>query len=100
MNHEMDALAQMLSHCAEVLRPGGRLVMIAYHSLEDRMVKNTIKTGDPLKADAEKDAIFGGDKTPYRTKQRKPIVPTDEEVTANPRARSAKMRWAIRKEEE
>ena len=70
--------------------------MIAYHSLEDRMVKNIMKSGDPMVAQPEQDAIYGTVKTPFSTKQRKPQKPSDEEVERNPRARSAKMRWAVR----
>lgn len=96
INHEMDALEAMLRGCAEAIRPGGRMVMIAYHSLEDRMVKNIIKSGDPHVAQPEQDAVFGTVRTPFSTKQRKPVLPSEEEIAANPRARSAKMRWAVR----
>ena len=96
VNHEMSALEAMLKGCIRVIKPGGRMVMIAYHSLEDRMVKNIMKSGDPMVAQPEQDAIYGTVKTPFSTKQRKPQTPSDEEVERNPRARSAKMRWAVR----
>lgn len=97
VNHEMDALDAMLRGCARCIAPGGRMVMIAYHSLEDRMVKNIIKSGDPQKAQAEQDAVFGTVDVPFHTTQRKPTVPSPDEVERNPRARSAKMRWATKK---
>lgn len=96
VNHEMDALDSMLRACASALAPGGRMVMIAYHSLEDRMVKNIMKSGDPQKAQAEQDMVFGTVNVPFRVTQRKPTVPSPDEVERNPRARSAKMRWAIK----
>lgn len=94
VNHEMDALDSMLRGCAKVIRPGGRMVMISYHSLEDRMVKNMMKSGDPQKAQAEQDAVFGTVSVPFGGGSRKPIVPSAGEVDRNPRARSAKLRWA------
>lgn len=96
VNHEMDALDSMLRGCAKVIRPGGRMVMISYHSLEDRMVKNMMKSGDPQKAQAEQDAVFGTVSVPFGGGSRKPIVPSAGEVDRNPRARSAKLRWAER----
>lgn len=96
VNHEMDALDSMLRGCANVIRPGGRMVMISYHSLEDRMVKNMMKSGDPQKAQAEQDAVFGTVSVPFGGGSRKPIVPSAGEVDRNPRARSAKLRWAER----
>lgn len=95
VNQEMDALDAFLSQCADVLKPGGRLVILSYHSLEDRMVKNYIKTGNAQGIE-EKD-FFGNLLTPYRIINRKPIVPSDEEIASNPRARSAKLRIAERK---
>lgn len=100
VNGEMEALDAMLRGCAKVLRPGGRMVMIAYHSLEDRMVKNMMRSGDPQKAQAEQDAVYGSTSVPFAVSQRKPVVPGAEEVEANPRARSAKLRWATRTGEE
>lgn len=96
VNHEMDALDAMLRGCAHVIKPGGRIVMIAYHSLEDRMVKNIMKSGDPQKAQADQDAVFGTVDVPFKVTQRKPTVPSPDEIERNPRARSAKMRWAVK----
>ena len=96
VNHEMDALDAMLRGCAKCIAPGGRVVMIAYHSLEDRMVKNIMKSGDPMKAQAEQDVVFGTVEVPFSVSQRKPTVPSPDEVERNPRARSAKMRWAVK----
>lgn len=94
VNGEMDALKEMLARTSGLLRKGGRLSIIAYHSLEDRMVKNLIKSGDPMKADADRDDIYGHCEVPYDAVTRKPIVPTDEEIERNSRARSAKLRVA------
>ena len=96
VNHEMDALSEMLSSCADVLAVGGRLSVIAYHSLEDRMVKNLMRSGDIGKAEAEADAIYGQSSVPFKALNRKPIVPSAQEVEANPRSRSAKLRVAQR----
>ena len=96
VNHEMDALDAMLRGCAQVIKPGGRIVMIAYHSLEDRMVKNIMKSGDPQKAQADQDAVFGTVDVPFKVTQRKPTVPSPDEIERNPRSRSAKMRWAVK----
>ena len=95
VNHEMEALNSFLSQCADVLKPGGRLVVLSYHSLEDRMVKNYIKTGN-AEGKEEKD-FFGNPLTPYKIINRKPIVPSEEEIQQNNRARSAKLRVAERK---
>ena len=95
VNQEMDALNAFLSQCADVLQPGGRLVILSYHSLEDRLVKNYLKTGN-AQGNEEKD-FFGNLLTPYKIINRKPITPSDEEIAANPRARSAKLRIAERK---
>ncbi len=92
VNNEMDSLCRMLQQATEVLRPGGRLAVITYHSLEDRMVKNFIKTGH-VDGTIEKD-FFGRVETPLRAVNNKVIVPTEEEVARNPRARSAKLRVA------
>lgn len=92
VNHEMDALREMLLAAGELLKPGGRLVVITYHSLEDRMVKNVMKTGN-VEGRREQD-FFGRSTSPYTLVSGKPIVPTEEEQIANPRSRSAKLRIA------
>lgn len=92
VNNEMDSLRSMLQQAAEMLKPGGRLAVITYHSLEDRIVKNFIKTGN-VEGVVEKD-FFGRVNAPLRAVNNKVIVPTDEEVERNPRARSAKLRIA------
>ncbi len=92
VNNEMDSLRNMLKQASEILNPGGRLVVITYHSLEDRIVKNFIKTGN-VEGVVEKD-FFGRVNAPLRAVNNKVIVPTDEEVERNPRARSAKLRIA------
>lgn len=91
-NHEMDVLHEFLEQSIELLKPGGRLVVITYHSLEDRMVKNFIKSGD-LTGKQEKD-FYGNVQSPLTAINRKVIVPTDEELEWNPRARSGKLRIA------
>lgn len=90
VNGEMEALKMMLEQARKVLRPGGRLVVITYHSLEDRLVKNFMRSGN-LEGRAEKD-FFGRLQTPFEVLTRKAVVPTPEEVERNPRSRSAKMR--------
>ncbi|MCM1521714.1 MAG: 16S rRNA (cytosine(1402)-N(4))-methyltransferase RsmH [Muribaculaceae bacterium] len=92
VNHELDALADLLDGALKVLKPGGRLAVITYHSLEDRLVKNFMKTGN-IEGRVEKD-FFGRTEAPMRPLGNKPIVPTEEEVERNPRARSAKLRCA------
>lgn len=92
VNHEMDALREMLQAATELLAPGGRLSVITYHSLEDRIVKNFVKTGN-----AEGNRItdfYGRVETPYEAVNNKVITASDEEVQANPRSRSAKLRIA------
>ncbi len=96
VNGEMDALREMLSRLPAIIKKGGRLSIIAYHSLEDRMVKNLVKSGDPMKAEPERDSIYGHCEVPFDALTRKPVVPTNDEVTNNSRARSAKLRIAIR----
>ena len=88
----MRSLEKFLEGAADALRPGGRLVVITYHSLEDRMVKNFIKSG---RADGkeEKD-IFGNVHAPLHAVNRKPILPQESEIASNTRARSAKLRIA------
>jgi 16S rRNA (cytosine1402-N4)-methyltransferase len=95
VNQEMEALKEMLYAAAEALKPGGRLVVITYHSLEDRMVKNIMKTGN-IEGKAEQD-FFGNVQTPFRVVNNKVIVASNEEVERNPRSRSAKLRIAEKK---
>lgn len=92
VNGEIDALKAFLGQSLKVLNPGGRLAVITYHSLEDRLVKNFMKTGN-LEGRAEKD-FFGRNLSPFRLITSRPIVPGDEEVERNPRSRSAKLRIA------
>lgn len=92
VNHEMDALKDMLKGATELLAPGGRLSVITYHSLEDRMVKNIMKTGN-VEGKMEKD-FFGRTETPFKLINSKVIIPTEEEQERNPRSRSAKLRIA------
>ena len=95
VNQEMEALKEMLQAATEALRPGGRLVVITYHSLEDRMVKNIMKTGN-VEGKAESD-FFGNLQTPFRLVNNKVIVPDEAEIERNPRSRSAKLRIAEKK---
>lgn len=92
VNHEMDALKALLKQSVEVLNPGGRLAIISYHSLEDRMVKNFIRSGN-IEGKLEKD-FFGRVSTALKAVNNKVITPRAEEVEANPRSRSAKLRIA------
>ena len=92
VNQEMEALKEMLYAATEALRPGGRLVVITYHSVEDRIVKNVMKTGN-AEGKAEQD-FFGNRHIPYRLVNNKVIMPTEEETARNPRSRSAKLRIA------
>jgi len=94
-NKEMDVLHEFLEQSIQLLKPGGRLVVITYHSLEDRMVKNFIKSGD-FSGKQEKD-FYGNVESPLEAVNRKVIVPSDEEIERNPRARSAKLRIAEKK---
>ena len=96
VNHEMDALREMLTAATQLLSPGGRLSVITYHSLEDRIVKNVMKAGNP-EGKVEQD-FFGRINTPYRMVE-KLIIPSEEEQQSNPRSRSAKLRVAERKGE-
>ena len=92
VNQEMKSLEKFLSGAAKSLKPGGKLVVITYHSLEDRMVKNFIKAGN-IEGKVEKD-FYGNATAPLKAVNRKPILPTEEEIGANTRARSAKLRIA------
>ena len=95
VNKEMDALKQLLMQSAEVLKVGGRLSVLSYHSLEDRLVKNFMKTGN-FDGKVEKD-FFGNVIAPLKMTSNKVIVPSAEEVEQNPRSRSAKLRIAEKK---
>ncbi len=92
VNQELDALTEMLQQATEILSPGGKLVIISYHSLEDRLVKNFFKTGN-FSGEPEKD-FYGNLIRPLIPITRKPIVPDEKEIAENPRARSAKLRAA------
>ncbi|MDY5119899.1 MAG: 16S rRNA (cytosine(1402)-N(4))-methyltransferase RsmH [Muribaculaceae bacterium] len=92
VNNEIDVLKSMLSQSLKVLKPGGRIAVLTYHSLEDRIVKNYFKTGN-ISGKVEKD-FFGRIDTPFRLFNNKVIVPSDEEIERNPRSRSAKLRIA------
>ncbi|MBP5206511.1 MAG: 16S rRNA (cytosine(1402)-N(4))-methyltransferase, partial [Bacteroidales bacterium] len=92
VNKEMEVLELMLNQTAEALKEGGRLVVIAYHSLEDRMVKNMMRSGN-LSGEVEKD-FYGNPLSPFKPVTRKAVVPDLEEIAINPRARSAKLRVA------
>lgn len=92
VNGEMQALERFLLSTTNVLRPGGRLVVLTYHSLEDRMVKNFVRAGN-LSGEIQKD-FYGRQLTPWRDISRGAIMPAAEEVECNPRARSAKLRVA------
>jgi 16S rRNA (cytosine1402-N4)-methyltransferase len=92
VNGEMEALRMALEQSLRVLKPGGRLVVISYHSLEDRLVKNFFRAGN-FEGRAEKD-FYGRTATPFEIVTRKAVVPSAEEIAANPRSRSAKLRAA------
>lgn len=92
VNQEMRSLEKFLYGAAKALKPGGRLVVITYHSLEDRMVKNFIKAGN-IEGKVEKD-FYGNSTAPMKAVNRKPILPQESEIAANTRARSAKLRIA------
>ena len=95
VNQEMEALKEMLTAATEALKPGGRLVVITYHSLEDRMVKNIMKTRN-VEGKTTQD-FFGNLQTPFKLVNNKVIVPDEEEIERNPRSRSAKLRIAEKK---
>lgn len=92
VNQEMKSLEKFLSGAAKSLKPGGKLVVITYHSLEDRMVKNFIKAGH-IEGEVEKD-FYGNSSAPLKAVNRKPILPQETEIASNTRARSAKLRIA------
>lgn len=95
INQEIESLKEMLNQAKELLKPGGRLVVITYHSIEDRIVKNFMKSGN-IDGIIEKD-FFGRSTSPFDVK--KVILPTDEEMERNPRSRSAKLRIAIKRDD-
>ena len=92
VNREIDCLKEMLEQALEILNPGGRLVVITYHSLEDRVVKNFMKTGT-FEGEVKKD-FYGNPVTPFRQINRKVIIPAEKEISLNNRARSARLRIA------
>ncbi|MEL7118771.1 MAG: 16S rRNA (cytosine(1402)-N(4))-methyltransferase RsmH [Bacteroidota bacterium] len=92
VNEEMEALEELLQQSLEILNSKGRLAVISYHSIEDRMVKNFMKTGN-VKGEVEKD-FYGNISRPFTLINKRAIVPNDEEIKLNPRARSAKLRIA------
>lgn len=94
VNDEMAALRELLVQCGDVIESGGKLVMISYHSLEDRLVKRYMKTG-LFEGEPERD-IYGNWEAPFKVVQSKVMIPDDKEIEENPRARSAKMRVAIK----
>ena len=96
VNHEVDALAEFLEQAIKVLKPGGRLAIITYHSIEDRMVKNFMKSGN---IDGKVETDFFGNVMTNIKPLSKPIAPSNEEVEANPRSRSAKLRIATKTNE-
>lgn len=92
VNHEMEVLESLLTQLPAALKTGGRVAIIAYHSLEDRMVKNFLRAGN-LAGEVEKD-FFGNPRTPFKAVTRKAVVPDEDAIMTNPRARSAKLRVA------
>lgn len=92
VNHEMEVLESLLTQLPAALKTGGRVAIIAYHSLEDRIVKNFLRAGN-LAGEVEKD-FFGNPITPFKAVTRKAVVPDEDEIMTNPRARSAKLRVA------
>ena len=98
VNGEMENLKGLLEQSLEVLKPGGRLVVISYHSLEDRMVKNFMRSGN-VEGKIEKD-FYGNDLSGIEPVMRKAVAPSDAEVERNPRSRSARLRVGRKKEKE
>jgi 16S rRNA (cytosine1402-N4)-methyltransferase len=97
VNDELESLKQMLLQTSELLRPGGRLVVMSYHSLEDRLVKNFLRSGK-FEGEVEKD-LFGNSKVPFKAITRKPVRPDLEEINRNNRSRSATLRIGEKNEE-
>ncbi len=95
VNQEMEALKECLTQCYSLLKPGAPLVVMSYHSLEDRLVKNLVKSGN-VEGVEEKDIVFGTIKKYFKSLTNKPIVPSAEEIEGNSRARSAKLRVAVK----
>ncbi|MES2680685.1 MAG: 16S rRNA (cytosine(1402)-N(4))-methyltransferase RsmH [Bacteroidota bacterium] len=95
VNQEMEALKECLTQCVDLLEGDGRLVVISYHSLEDRLVKNIIRSGN-VEGIEEKDVVYGTGKKVFKNLTSKPVLPTEEEIKNNPRARSAKLRAAVK----
>jgi 16S rRNA (cytosine1402-N4)-methyltransferase len=94
VNQELQVLEELLEQCTSLIKPGGRLVIITYHSLEDRLVKHYLRTGN-AEGKLEKD-FFGNPIRPFKPTQSKPITPTESELELNNRSRSAKLRIAER----
>lgn len=94
VNGELDALKEMLEQSARIIKPGGKMVVISYHSLEDRLVKNFMRAGN-FEGNQQKD-LYGNLHAPFRAEQAKAISASDEELNRNPRSRSARMRIGIR----
>ena len=94
VNDELASLERLLEVSTEVIKPGGRLVVMSYHSLEDRLVKNWMRAGD-LEGKEEKD-LFGNSLRPFKPTQSKAVQPSEREQLENPRARSARLRTAVR----
>lgn len=97
VNEEVEALSEFLTQCVEVLKPGAPLVVLSYHSIEDRLVKQILKTGNP-EGEVQKD-FYGKIYRPFKILTKKAIIATAEEVKENPRARSAKLRYGVRTRE-
>ncbi len=95
VNHELESLEEMLAGALELLKPGGRLVVISYHSLEDRLVKNFLRWGNTREQPAKD--IFGNSDEPFRIITRKPVTAGEKEISDNPRARSARLRIGEKK---
>lgn len=95
VNDELNALKDLLNQSADIIRSRGRLVVISYHSLEDRLVKNFMRGGN-FEGEAEKD-LYGNKSTPFLPLHSKPLVPSTKEISSNPRSRSAKLRIAEKK---